>query len=690
LHVKLRSFHSASLFVKTEESSSVAASATLQDFKHIATDYYPQLHLNQEYTQSWLENVLGRDRSKWEALVNNNNRSVPQRPSCKNCGLELDLGPPGMLSSMMKTKQNKHNWENLLTRALCKESFGYGGKSCLQTCRFQNLYMYNKDKQKSNRGSLIAHILEGSDNDYHDEKTKNITGSSNNSYYFPTRRVERIRTMSIGLGLGGQRSVVIRKHKNLEAFRDTILSEIIGDDSASPATNSTVLNETAIMDTLLHNRDEEFTVAMVPRWHANQGHALYDYLYPAFLELVNWDLGYYDFSVFVQLVNHMRAYADLQDMILAQIRHERLYGIFGGLGVKGGGWTTTNKDNDYPQIFGDMFVGIGANIDEVDANINYTHPGGVSSLDAVRKFRDRLMHKFDILVKPRPIPSPTTVLQAIVIQSRTHHSIAEGAFQEAAMESARYGVDLKFVYWPDIGFDKEEVQIGQLVDYQEGLGRGATPAAFAAQLRLLAKTDIHISGPGTSMMYQQLLRDGSVHVNLGNKIIKNSVPTAYMDEFMAEGSPHIRCLYAHFAEEDYRPATEYGLAIGRLAGIAARLVREGFDIPVQRGINLSPTSTLLKAYGHLRYGRGLDPLTPFWGYTGDEGLQKNTFSNFEWMAGVTNASTTQYSDVDDLCLLSALGQDYNYGDPMNLGWFSRKNGTWNCLNASSVHHSSHG
>lgn len=483
----------------------------------------------------------------------------------------------------------------------------------------------------------------------------------------------------------GQVRVVIRKHKTLEAFRDVILADMTG-GTASSIFKSTI-NETAVMESLYI--DEDFTVSMVPLFHANAGHALYDYLYPSFLELANWGLGHRDFSVFVHFPNNKRSYADNPMNVQAQQRHERIFGIFGGLGLKGDGHPlgsngSTMTDYDYPQIFGDMLVGIGANIDEIDANINYTLPGGVSSLDAVRKFRDRLMDKFDILVKRRP-SSPRTALRAIVVQSASHHSVSESTYFEAVAEAARYGVKLKYVYWPDIGFDEEGVT-RRRVGYPSGLEKGSPPAAFAAQLRLLAKTDIHISGPGTSMMYQQLLRDGSVHVNLGNK--KISSPHRYMDEFMAEGSQHIRCLYAHFTEDDFHPKTENGRAIGRLAGIAARLVREGFEIPVPRGINLSPTSTLLKAYAHLRYGKGLDPLTPFWAYEGDRGLCKNKFGNFDWMAGVTNAPDKNI-EVDDPCLLAALGRNYNQGDPMNLGWFSPKKSSSSCPNISSVRPSSY-
>jgi hypothetical protein len=47
------------------------------------------------------------------------------------------------------------------------------------------------------------------------------------------------------------------------------------------------------------------------------------------------------------------------------------------------------------------------------------------------------------------------------------------------------------------------------------------------------------------MMYQQLMPDGSVLVNLGGR-------NGFMDEFMAEGAPHLRALYAQLAGESLK------------------------------------------------------------------------------------------------------------------------------------------
>jgi hypothetical protein len=170
-------------------------------------------------------------------------------------------------------------------------------------------------------------------------------------------------------------------------------------------------------------------------------------------------------------------------------------------------------------------IGFGATIDEIDMNANFSLAGG-RYRDAARMFRARMYHRFG-LTPPRVRRrvssegrSRDSPLRGLLVGSTSHFGTASVA-SAAVATAGRLGVMLvHFSGWGDVSA------------YPAG------PARFREHLRLLATIDIHISGPGTTCMYQQLLPDGSVVVNLGSKPRSFS----YMDEFMAEGAPYLRAL----------------------------------------------------------------------------------------------------------------------------------------------------
>merc|ERR1712048_232910 len=94
---------------------------------------------------------------------------------------------------------------------------------------------------------------------------------------------------------------------------------------------------------------------------------------------------------------------------------------------------------------------------------------------------------------------------------------------------------------------------------------------------------------------------GSVVVNLGDRNTANT-----MDEYMAEGAPHLRAIYAlphPGADIDKRH-------VALLANTARELILHGFKIPGVPGSSLSPTGAVLKAFAHLEGGPEPDPLLP--------------------------------------------------------------------------------
>lgn len=100
------------------------------------------------------------------------------------------------------------------------------------------------------------------------------------------------------------------------------------------------------------------------------------------------------------------------------------------------------------------------------------------------------------------------------------------------------------------------------------------------------QNDIYISGPGTGMMLQPFMADGSVMVNVQDNFQRYGVVhVSAEEEYVTESTSYMRGLY-------------YDSAI-RLQGIqlpemlrvvkeAFQLVASGFTIPVPARLNLSP------------------------------------------------------------------------------------------------------
>merc|ERR1719335_314417 len=95
------------------------------------------------------------------------------------------------------------------------------------------------------------------------------------------------------------------------------------------------------------------------------------------------------------------------------------------------------------------------------------------------------------------------------------------------------------------------------------------------------------------MMYQHFMRDGTVHINLGEKPwtpAEKEIPK-YMEEYMAEGAPYFKALY-HWSTNGEKSVVE---DLMRLVVQAKELIHERFALPVPVGGNLSPVMRLMKA-----------------------------------------------------------------------------------------------
>jgi hypothetical protein len=117
---------------------------------------------------------------------------------------------------------------------------------------------------------------------------------------------------------------------------------------------------------------------------------------------------------------------------------------------------------------------------------------------------------------------------------------------------------------------------------------------FVAQLKIVRRMDIHITGPGTGQMYQTFLSDGSVNVNLGGiseETLKNTGQhyPSYMEQHMTSGTPYIKGLYYPINERATGIKKDEVIKLIRQAG---QLILEGFSLPVNPRENLAPDGQL--------------------------------------------------------------------------------------------------
>jgi len=120
---------------------------------------------------------------------------------------------------------------------------------------------------------------------------------------------------------------------------------------------------------------------------------------------------------------------------------------------------------------------------------------------------------------------------------------------------------------------------------------------FANHMRLVAETDIYVSGPGTALQYAPLLISGSVFVALGSRRMQHGrlFPCFMEQQLVGGGTPYLRALYLDSRaimsavdpekqrEAPYLPRE----AVSELLRKAVRVFSDGFPVPVPVEENLS-------------------------------------------------------------------------------------------------------
>jgi hypothetical protein len=248
-------------------------------------------------------------------------------------------------------------------------------------------------------------------------------------------------------------------------------------------------------------------------WCHNIGHALFDGLYPMYAAMVKF--GYKDepCTVFTDLNVDDKGQA-LAKEVTETFSGNKLYNYH-------------TLDRSIVYHCKKLISGTGGTGNRVITK-EYTLYGE-TQYNAVTYFKERMYKMYDLTVD-KPMRSR---LQAIIVKNK-RYSASEVAAMNAVIRDAS-DIDIRWVDWQ-------------------------TYPSFREQLRVIQDTDIHITGPGTGMMYMPFLKKGAVNVNLGymertqtngarpnlkiaNTTIADFVLPAYLEQSVCAGARYVNTVY---------------------------------------------------------------------------------------------------------------------------------------------------
>ncbi|CAF0975513.1 unnamed protein product [Adineta steineri] len=322
-------------------------------------------------------------------------------------------------------------------------------------------------------------------------------------------------------------------------------------------------------------------------WHHNIGHALFDGLYAAYVALIRFS------------PRHLHPFR-----ILAGISEcdgcwsEDVYSRFGGLGIiKQLVLNKLSKGRWF--IFDEIIMGSGTFCQRC-TQPNLQLPGGVE-LDASRLFRDRMyqQHGFIHSVTRQKYRTPHDILQAYVIDNKRFTENDRKEINDAINEINNYTnrsklewplIHVSYIYYNQVkAQNMSSIQINATSTDSRSPTYELIENDFIAQLNILRKMDIHITGPGTGQMYQTFLSDGSVSINLGGLRpwgLENTPKAyaSYLEQHMTSGTPYIKGLYYPINERTKGIKKDEVIKLIRQAG---QHILQGFSLPVQPRENLA-------------------------------------------------------------------------------------------------------
>lgn len=271
-------------------------------------------------------------------------------------------------------------------------------------------------------------------------------------------------------------------------------------------------------------------------WYGNIGHALWDGLYPLYLALVKF--GYKDDS-FTLLSSPWDNKQTMAYDIITKFSGNKLLEYH-------------NLDKSKLIHFQTLVAGTGSAGNRV-INTEYTLYGE-KEYGALTLFKQRLLKAYNIQID-KPINKK---LKAIIIKNKRFSNYEISIIQNV-INLYKNVLDIKYIDW-----------------YHEY-------KSFEDQLKELEDVDIHITGPGTGMMYMPFLKKGAVNINLGymehtqtntarpNLYIKNSsasdhILPGWMEQCVCAGTSYVSTLY-------YNRFTHNNLEVEELYSIINRAMQ---------------------------------------------------------------------------------------------------------------------
>eukprot|EP00730_Choanoeca_flexa_P008697 TRINITY_DN12524_c0_g4_i10.p1 TRINITY_DN12524_c0_g4~~TRINITY_DN12524_c0_g4_i10.p1 ORF type:complete len:955 (+),score=276.38 TRINITY_DN12524_c0_g4_i10:123-2987(+) len=293
-------------------------------------------------------------------------------------------------------------------------------------------------------------------------------------------------------------------------------------------------------------------------WASNVGHGLWDGLYPAFISLIRFNRHLKPLRLMPSLPeDDGRVCAPPANTKGCQCRE--IIKKFGRRGM------LRLKDMDRLVQSGHVLhfekVIVGSNhMAQRILQADLTLPGA-REYDSVSLYRKQMFWAHDVPLPPYRPKRPKSELSAIVIDNRRYSKEEKAMFETAIEQLGKEGLKVEYINYKDF-------------------------FPFAEQLKLLARTDIYISGPGTGMMLQPFMADGSVMINLQDIFKRYGMAhVSAEEEYVTESTSYMRGLYydSHIRMD--------GLQLQeflRVTREAFELVHAGFDMPVKPRSNLSP------------------------------------------------------------------------------------------------------
>jgi len=302
--------------------------------------------------------------------------------------------------------------------------------------------------------------------------------------------------------------------------------------------------------------EQKTTLYVSPIWHHNFGHGIFDGFYPAYLGLIELGLHNRIFDIL--------AYIDDCDATTKNHPCQETESIMQRF--CGGQFKSFNEllrniniKKSKGIVFSSFVVGAknkAARVLQRDGGI-----AGGRSLNAMHLFTRRVMRSYGITFKKNH-----HVFKAIIIHNKRFTDQNVEMFKELAL-----------YYSPNMTID--------YIDWR-------TVVPFSSQLKVLAQTDLYITGPGTGMMLHPFMSEGSVVINLGEcrNHVNEKYPTPkvkhplFMEQYIAEGTPYQRALYFSSKSICNRGYNKHEL----MQLIETSRTGRGFKIPVPQFSNLSP------------------------------------------------------------------------------------------------------